>query len=339
MYEFDFLPVGDGGRSGDAIAMRFTRPDNGALAHVIIDAGFQDDGLALVQHVVDYYETAQVDLAILTHPDGDHIGGMGEVLRGLAVNELWLHDLGGRGGTGLPAAAAVDELVELAVEQGTVVREAFAGASRFGALTVLGPTVDYYEQLVSEEQAVAKAAVEGRMMSFGRPISVLAQRFLAALQAEIPFGDAGGTSPRNNSSMITLLELNGEQFLFTADAGVPALDRALDWAESQGGRVFQPGFVQLPHHGSRHNASSAFLDRLLGPASQEPARAAFASVTKDAEKHPSPRVANGFMRRGYHVNATHGRTICHRSDDAPLRPGWVTLTPMSPLDESVEDDD
>jgi hypothetical protein len=62
-------------------------------------------------------------------------------------------------------------------------------------------------------------------------------------------------------------------------------------------------------------------------------------VTKEAEKHPSPRVANGFMRRGYKVCATHGQTIRHSSPDAPPRPGWVSLTPLAPLDESLEDDD
>lgn len=39
MFEIDFLPVGGGSPSGDAIAMRFTRPDTGALAHVILHSG------------------------------------------------------------------------------------------------------------------------------------------------------------------------------------------------------------------------------------------------------------------------------------------------------------
>ena len=60
MLEIDFLPVGDGEDSGDAIAMRFTRPDTGGIAHVIVDAGFQDDGEALVEHVKNYYGTSQM---------------------------------------------------------------------------------------------------------------------------------------------------------------------------------------------------------------------------------------------------------------------------------------
>jgi beta-lactamase superfamily II metal-dependent hydrolase len=337
VYDIDFLPVGDGGRSGDAIAMRFTRADTGRLAHVIVDAGFKNDGEALVDHVKRYYGTTSIDLAILSHPDGDHIGGMGEVLRRLDVRELWLHDLGRRGGAGLPAADAVDELITVARQQGTTVSEAFAGRNAFGgALYVIGPTEEYYAQLVAEQQEVAEAAASGRAMSFGKSVSVLAQRFLAALPVEVPFGDAGGTSPRNNSSMVTLLQVNGEQFLFTADAGVPALDRALDWVQVRGVQVYHPKFVQLPHHGSRHNASSTLLDRLLGPTGQPRTRTAYVSVTQDSEKHPSPRVANGFMRRGYSVCATHGQSIHHYSPDTPERPGWFPLTPLEPLDESME---
>jgi hypothetical protein len=58
MYDVDFLPVGDEGQSGDAIAIRFTRPDTGAYVHAVIDAGFQSDGDALVQHINDWYGTA-----------------------------------------------------------------------------------------------------------------------------------------------------------------------------------------------------------------------------------------------------------------------------------------
>ena len=51
MFEFDFLPVGDGERSGDAICVRFTSPTNGSYIHGVIDAGFEDDGDAIVRHV------------------------------------------------------------------------------------------------------------------------------------------------------------------------------------------------------------------------------------------------------------------------------------------------
>lgn len=119
MFEIDFLPVGQAGKSGDAICMQFTRPDTGAKAVVVIDAGYKEDGEALVEHIKTHYGTTTVDLAILTHPDADHIGGMGEVVRNLYVTELWLHDIGAHGGASLPAAAAVDDLISVARDHGT----------------------------------------------------------------------------------------------------------------------------------------------------------------------------------------------------------------------------
>lgn len=336
MYEIDFLPVGDAGRSGDAIAMRFTKP-SGGLAHVVIDAGFQKNGDDLVEHVRRYYGRVDIDLAILTHPDGDHIGGMGKVVRELDVGTLWLHDLGARGGASLDAADAVDELMSVAAQNGTVVQEPFAGGYACeGALRILGPTESYYEQLVTDQLQVS-AAARGRSMLLEATRRGV-ERFLTALPIEVPFDDGEGTSPRNNSGIITMLEVAGHRMLFTADTGVPALDRAWDYLANSGLGTRSPDFAQIPHHGSRRNASSALLDRLYGSTGQTRSRMAYVSVSRDADtKHPAPRVVNAYMRRGYDVVPTAGQSICYRSTDAPPRYGWGPVTPLDPMDEPPED--
>lgn len=336
MHEIDFLPVGKGGRSGDAIAMRFTKP-SGGTAHVILDAGFQADGEALVEHVQHYYGTSHIDLAILTHPDGDHIGSMGVVVRELKVGTLWLHDLGARGGASLDAADAVDDLMGVASDNCTTVAEPFAGTFGVGgALRILGPTEEYYEELVEEQLVVGKSAGGGRALL--EATRRRGERFLATLPAEIPFDDGEGTSPRNNSCIITMLETSGRRFLFTSDAGVPALHRAWDYLESSGLGTQSPYFAQIPHHGSRRNASSELLTRLYGETGQSTSRSALVSVSKNADaKHPSPRVVNAYMRRGFTVVQTAGSAICESSVDAPSRPGWRPVTPMDPMDESLED--
>lgn len=292
------------------------------------------DGEALAEHVQTYYGTDVVDLSILTHPDGDHIGGKGEVLRRLRVRELWLHQIGSHGATSLPAADAVEELIELAVSLGTDVHEVWAGQQGFGgALTILGPTRAYYEQLVAEQvQQRAKAPV-----TLGKGLREAAagvfDRIGYHLGIEVPLLQKEVT-PRNNSSMITMLRVDGRQMLFTADAGVPALERAWDKAEELG-IADVPTFSQVPHHGSRRNVSSALLDRLLGPTGQPECRTAFISVVPDSDKHPSGRVVNGYKRRGCWVSATAGNTICHNSG-TPLRPGWGPITPLGPM---IEEDD
>ena len=73
-YEIDFIPVGEGKKNGDAIAMRITK--NGKTEIYVIDGGTKASGKALVQHVRHYYETNRVDYLISTHPDMDHISGL-----------------------------------------------------------------------------------------------------------------------------------------------------------------------------------------------------------------------------------------------------------------------
>jgi beta-lactamase superfamily II metal-dependent hydrolase len=335
MFEIDFLSVGDGERSGDAIAARFARADTGGMAHVVIDAGLQGDGAALVEHVKQYYGVGTVDLAILTHPDGDHIGGMGEVVRGLQVAELWLHRIGARGGASLPAAAAVEDLIRVAQGQGTTVAEPWAGDQRFGgALTILGPDKTYYEALVAEQVAegppVAKASRAATLLEAARGVFA---RLTDALGVEIPFAEQDVT-PRNNSSIITLLRLDDSILLLTGDAGVPALDRAWTFGESEGW-VRPPTFVQVPHHGSRRNCSSAWLDRLLGECGQEEWRTAFVSVVAESPDHPSGKVVNAYKRRGCKVVATTTSTKVHYKGTTG-RPGWVAAVPLGAM---VEEDD
>jgi beta-lactamase superfamily II metal-dependent hydrolase len=340
MYEVDFLPVGkkQGDKCGDAIAFRFRATEADSWVQVVVDAGFKADGEALVAHVNRYYEPGRLDLAILTHPDEDHINGMGEVLRGLSVERLWLQRIGAHGGASLKAAAAVEELIKIAQEQGTAVYEVFAGEQAFdGALTILGPDEPYYDQLVKEQvggvslvEAARKAAVAA-----GRSIW---DRIAGALGEETPFPEKEVT-PRNNSSTITLLQLDGNRLLLTGDAGVPALSRAWDLAEAKGvaGNL---DFIQVPHHGARRNASSAFLDRIIGPPGQAiQSRAAYVSASPGcAHEHPSGRVINAYERRGCAVVATAGQTICSMSG-VPLRNGWVTATPLGPMVEEPETDE
>jgi beta-lactamase superfamily II metal-dependent hydrolase len=342
MHEIDFLPVGDGARSGDAIAMRFTRPDTGKLAHVLIDGGFADTGAALVDHVRRYYETDTVDAVVLTHPDGDHIGGLGIVLGELDVGVLLAHDLAAHGGAALPAAEATTELIALAQSEGTDVYEPFAGVNAFGgALLVVGPSQSFYEERVAEE--VSEQTSGTRAVAAKSTLREMAQqlsaRILSAFPFETDFGDSGGTNPRNNSSAIIDIGLPDHRFLFTADAGVPAVDAALDFLESEGRTSVPLKFVQVPHHGSRHNGSRALVERMLGSPTDERRGGAFISISEAAAgdpRYPSPRIVNAFGRRSYRVGVTAGQSIYHHSADAPDR-GWGPIDHLPPLDESIDD--
>jgi beta-lactamase superfamily II metal-dependent hydrolase len=344
VFEVDFLPVGDGSRSGDAIALRFTRPDTGALAHVIIDGGYEDDGDALVEHFTNLYGTSYVDLVVLTHPDADHRGGIPTLLSKLQVGVLAAHDPAAHGGAALPVAEKVTELRALAVREGTELVEPFAGNDGFGgALLVAGPSEAFYEQKLAEQLAregvAAAAPPSATREALQAAIARLSAKALPHLPGEIPFSDSGGDKPLNDTSTVIDLQFGEQRFLFTGDAGVPALDAAAAYLDAQGRTDRSATMVQVAHHGSRHNASSDCLDRLLGPKTDERRGSALISISQAAAqdpRYPSPRVTNAYTRRGYPCFANEGLTMCLSGEGAEGR-GWTSMTPLPPKDESIDD--
>src|SRR5207245_9331952 len=135
--------------------------------------------------------------------------------------------------------------------------------------------------------------------------------------------DEDATSSENNSSVILLFRDGKEGFLFTSDAGVPALTNAADFAQGLGVDLKTVTRLQAPHHGSKRNLGPKILDRIVGPKLQDQAqmtKIAIVSAAPDgAPKHPSKRVVNALIRRGAKVVATQGKGICIHSDDVPKR--------------------
>ena len=147
------------------------------------------------------------------------------------------------------------------------------------------------------------------------------------------------TSAENESSVVLYGVFEGEGVLLTGDAGVQALHQSAGYAEING--LDLPNrlkFMQIPHHGSRHNVSSSSLDRLIGPRILLPGaptdKFAFASAGKDSQSHPRQMVLNAFLRRGFQTYATRGRTLCH-GRQMPLRQGWGAAAPIA-FSERVE---
>lgn len=333
-YELDFRQVGaqdtDGGsKSGDAIALRWISPLTGGWRHMIIDGGYTGSGEALVNFVLETYGTDYVDVVVSTHPDADHINGLHPVLRRLNVGQLLLHRPRLSGYTDPTLNTASDTLAALAQRRGVPVSDPYLGWTfDGGAVRVVGPSRDWYLQcLQNEAPAVKEAAALAAGGWFAKAARGLPRRVLHVLPPEIAFDEDGGTSPRNDRSVILRLELDGEVLLLTGDAGVLALNQAVDYMDSSG-LPRHLSFVQAPHHGSRHNVSSALLDRLL----VRGMGVCYVSASGDDEHHPHPRVTNAFTRRGYPVYTTENSSICHRSGTG-ARPGWDSLTPLPPLAE------
>jgi beta-lactamase superfamily II metal-dependent hydrolase len=350
VYEVDFLPVeaeaGPSSKSGDAICIRFTDAA-GAQRVVVIDAGFAAMGETVASFVKNTYGTNRVDLLISTHPDGDHLNGLKVVVEELYVSELLIHrprEHATVTASTFPNLPAVDELLATAALHRTTVTEPFTGVERFdGMIRVLAPREDFYEQMLGEQLAEdrvsksALAAAVAMLSATATKATDMLKRKLGAYPDET-LGEDGETTPRNESSVVTLLTDGDRRLLFTGDAGINGLDAAADEYERQVGPLwmYPLTFVQVPHHGSRRNVSPSLLDRLLGSEdSPHGVVTAFVSSAAADLKHPSSKVTNAFGRRGAVVAATEGIALLHSYEAGP-RAGYGPVDPIGPL---VEDDD
>lgn len=366
--EIDFLAVGDAAKSGDAIAVRLgnLHGDRQEQTVITIDGGTIESGNRLVDHVKKHFATTHVDYAFLTHPDADHASGMREVLDSLSVGTVvmhrpWehshvIHDLFDDGRTSPTSIserskenlAAAHEVEQAAIAKGITIIEPFAGiATPDGTIRVLGPTKEYYQQLLAqfdfmpdlkEETEKSLSLLEAALNAASKIGKWVAEKWDDELLLE-PAPNA--TSPENNSSMILLLTVDGKHHLFTGDAGVPAVSLALDYAATIPIDWSQLSFLQQQHHGSKRNVGPAILNRLLGnprPLGSIPDKNAFISAaTKGEPKHPSKRVVNALLRRGVRPLVTAGVDKLHYKN-APQRAGYVNAEPLT-FYSQVEDED
>lgn len=339
-YEVDFLAVGDGKKSGDAIAVRFGELTGGRQTVVVIDGGTQQSGDALTSHIQRHYGTRRVDFAVLTHPDIDHASGMRMVLENLDVGYLLMHrpwehapDIldefkrvrtvdGLRDGLRKKLDAAW-ELERIARKRGIEIVEPFAGvATDTQCLQVLGPTEEYYKDLLRDFRS-APEPKDGLAFFIRAAQETLREAVgyvLETIQIET-LDDSGETSSENNSSAIILLTIDGKQFLFTGDAGIPALTRAANYADSKGIDLGTLYFLQVPHHGSKRNVGPTVLNRIR-------AGTAYISAAPDgAPKHPAKKVTNALIRRGSQVFATQGKALRH-GVGCPPRDDWGSAIPI-----------
>ncbi len=336
--EIDFLPVGNGERSGDAIAFRYGNfNDKNQQYIVVIDGGTVESGKNLVEHIQNYYGT-YVDLAILTHPDGDHSSGLREVLNNLSVGELWMHrpwehskeikDMFKDGRITVNSLSErlkeayeyAYEVEQIAIKKGITIKEPFAGLTfNGGKIKVLGPSEDYYESLIPDftKSPESEKTVRGLFSAVKEAVKWLTETLDFRTET---LSEDGETSAENNSSCVILLEEENEKFLFTGDAGIRALNKVIEYAEKKKIDISSVRFFQVPHHGSHRNISPTILNKIK-------CNSAFVSCAKDAPKHPSKKVINALIRRDANVHATNGDVKCHHVN-CSVRPGFIPAIPL-----------
>lgn len=364
-YEIDFLPVGEGASSGDAICLRYS-DDDGASWHVgVIDGGTQSSGESLCKHIQNHYGTKVVDFVICTHPDQDHASGLSNVFDELTVKKLLMHcpwdyvddffesvtdgrvtkeSMRQRLKDGHPYAY---KIYEHALEKGIPVHHPFSDNNdhKIPYLDVVGPSREFYLKQVinfrSINEIMEDSIEESSFLERAKNAAMKAINWISEEWDDEklvdPIDDA--TSSENNSSVISFFNFDGKKVLFTADSGPLALTEAADKIESLGHDLQSFSFVQVPHHGSKRNIGPTVLNRLVGTPKlidSSTTFTAFVSAAKESNKHPNKRVVNAFKRRGGKVIATQGTTKHHYTSGTPDR-GWSKAEPL-PFYTDVEDD-
>lgn len=356
MLEVDFLAVGAGTKSGDAICLRYGQPDN-ATIH-IIDGGYTETGPQIVEHInANYNYPALIEHVVLTHPDTDHISGLFHVLETFSVailwmNRPWLHAqeiIGHFHGNWTLAGltehlkeqfATLYELEQLAISRGTTVMSVFQGQN-IGEFTVLAPSRQRYLDLLVQLPNTP-AQVKQRKGSFLSRAAELVERAAMAAKnyiIETWYGETlsenpPATSPSNETSIVQGAIIEGKKILLTGDVGPAGLAEAYEYASSQFG-FSQPDLVQVPHHGSRRNVTPSTLNNWLGNTVVEghTRGVAVCSAAENDLDHPKAKVENAFLRRGYPVHTTKGQLKYYSSG---IGRGYGSSYP-APFRTTVED--
>jgi len=339
-FEIDFLPVGDAGKSGDAIAIRIGNlysANRSDYAVIVVDGGSKVSGQALVNHLNAHYATdGHIDLVIMTHPDGDHASGLTVILNQMTVGHLAMHlpwEYGdiladnvtdGRLTPQSISKSIADDLdhakavYDIAISKGVTISEPFQGISYFGGvIKILGPSDLHYESMLPHFRSTPDTTLSPLLTMFRRSAQE-AERLVTETMdifTETLTDEVGNWSAENCSSVITLFQIGSHSILLTADADAIALEEAINYADNQGIDLSNLFILQVPHHGSRHNVGPIILNRLGSQFAQ------ISAAVEGTPKHPSKQVTNALKRRNAKAYATQGSVIRY-AHNAPERFGW-----------------
>lgn len=301
-YEIEMLNVGN----ADAIILRYFN-NQGTEYVVVIDAGNKNDGKKVVDQINRFTVQKYIDLAICTHPDNDHIGGFFYVIENMQINRFWIHDPANHVDI-QEVRKAISEasltrkmnkitesidnninLLDFIKRKGILHEEPFRGLKHPSIpLTVLGPTIPFYENLLKTFRSVDGLFLEESILE-----NDILDDYLTESLSEVLDEDDDKSSENNSSAIIAFHPENGKKYLFTSDAGPialqPVLDGFFEWTKGL-------DWLDVPHHGSKKNLNSKLIAHFAP-------KTAFVSG-KGKRKYPSPAVVNALKAVGSNVYST-----------------------------------
>lgn len=350
--EIDLLPVERGNHSGDCIALRYGNLEQGGAEQtvIVVDGGYAENGSKLKKHLKDYYNCllngkVHINIAFLSHPDQDHIEGLVKLFEDdeVVIDNLvamipwevmtpkWFND--GRitenslERTLEDAFKQLVKLIEVAKKKNVtiIMPTELKNPCKFHGATyrTLGPSLNFYKTCIANCEKTPDKASSVKTMSAGNITSDNDKEELY-VPGQIKWDYSETTSPINESSHIMLFEYEEHKLLFCGDAGKEAFKEALKYAIENKIDLTDLDLIKMPHHGSRKNVTPKMMDVLK----HKGCRCYISCKDGDEGHHPSKRLVNMLLEKGYSVLTTSGATL-HKGWDAPDR-GWDKVTSLTP---------
>lgn len=348
-YEIDMLDV----KAADAFLIHFFNDENNSEYVVLIDGGNYDDGKTIAEFIRTNYTQHYIDLAICTHCDKDHYGGLVYLLEqqrdkgddNMGIREIWVDDPANHVELGkikwyrkqdtleVEARSVFDlgdtnlmKIIDDLVENGDIEHyEPFADADDYGdkpytsskwsnIISVIGPTVDYYSELAPDfRNDLQKKDYETDEEN--EPNIELKEGKVYSKTLE----DAGDDPSTHNQSSVIVKFIPDDDnvFLFMGDAGRDAID---NMSEENIDSIQNVYWLKVPHHGSKYNIDNDMINHIHP-------EVAYISTEKYGH-YLSKAVVNALKKAGADVYSTNvNRSMCHHHNTIS-HAGYSTANPL-----------
>lgn len=347
-YEIDFIGSPGVKKDNDAIAFRYYSHQESRYIVCVFDGGTTKVGEMLSNHLARYYLSPDtincwIDYVFCSHADFDHSAGLRTILekhkvRYLIMNRPWLFldELYEKVKDNRISKESLEkrlkeqysfisDLEKIANERNIPILNGFQDTKLEDSLCICSPSKNSYLDRLSESPKTPE--MESSTDNFTLNTKGAFEKMQSCWGDDAIREDVQ-TEPENETSIVLRVTPDGNKpFVLTGDAGCVALKDAMDFADAKNLSLNRCSFVQIPHHGGRHNVSPSILNRLLGPIVPKDTtigKTAFVSVG-DGSDHPRKCVVNAFIHRGCSVYVSRKNTLWHHIGKVPNR-NWSSAT-------------
>ncbi|MBR6173777.1 MAG: DNA internalization-related competence protein ComEC/Rec2 [Eubacterium sp.] len=215
-----------------------------------------------------YYGITQVDLAILSHTDADHLNGVRELLEEGEEYGIHVSRIGLAAGT---VTGEADGIEVAGSEPTTGDEKGGEGGKILAAAYKVGASIVWLSA--------------GDVINLGEDTGM-----------EVLYPARGNTGEGNEFSLVILLSVSGKHILFTGDIGAETEKELISILQEYP----KTDVLKVAHHGSAYSSSEEFLKTIQQPGSV----AVISCGRKNIYGHPAESTLKRLKEAGFHILRT-----------------------------------